>query len=162
VPQPPGAPFPGANVNFDPTTHQGIILQSHYDIGQKINLSGNYTFTDATFDSGVFAGNEISGVARHSARLNINYAINSLVATNLGAVYVGSHYLDGDNANAQSKVPGYTVLDLNLAYAYMDWRVNLKVNNITNRKYFENANSFGSIYPSPERNFLLTAGWDFR
>jgi len=162
APQPSGAFLPGANVNFDPTTHQGIILESRYDIGEKINLSGSYTFTDATFDSGVFEGNDISGVAEHSARLNINYVISRLLSTNLGAVYIGSHYLDGDNANAQSKVSGYTVLDLNLAYTYMDWRVNLKVNNITDRKYYESANSFGSIYPSPERNFLLTAAWSFR
>ena len=163
----PSAPDPfgttsGANVNFDPTTHQGIILESRYDIGQKTRLSGSYTYSDATFDSGVFAGNQISGVAENSARLNINYAISDSVNTNLGVIYIGSHYLDGDNANVQNKVSGYTVLDMNLAYAYMDWRINLKVNNITNREYFENANSFGSRFPLPERNFLLTAAWKFR
>ena len=162
APQPTGAFFPGANVNFDPTTHQGIILESGYDIGQRTRLSGSYSFTDATFDSGVFAGNQISGVAKNSARLNINHQHRNLMDANLAVIYVGSHYLDGDNANAQSKVSGYTVLDMNLAYPYRNWRFNLKVNNITNRKYFENANSFGSRYPLPERNFLLTAAWKFR
>ena len=160
--QPVGAFFPGANVNFDPTTHQGVILESRYDLGQKISLSGNYTYTDATFDSGVFSGNRISGVAENSARLDMNYAISDAVNANLGAIYIGSHYLSGDNANVQSKVSGYSVLDMNLAYTFMDWQFNLRVNNLTNRKYAESANSFGSIFPSPERNFLLTAAWDFR
>ena len=164
--QPVGAFFAGANVNFDPTTHQGVILESQYKIGRMVKLSGNYTYTDATFDSGVFSGKAISGVPENSARLDINYAINNSISTklnaNLGAIYIGSHFLSGDNANTQDKVSGYTVLDLNLAYSYMTWKFNLKVNNLTNRKYVENANSFGSKFPSPERNFLLTAAWNFR
>ncbi|MEE9423473.1 MAG: TonB-dependent receptor, partial [Methylococcales bacterium] len=160
--QPAGAFFSGANVNFDPTTHQGVILESQYKIGKMLRLSGNYTCTDATFDSGIFSGNDISGVPESSARLDINYAINESMNTNLGAIYIGSHFLSGDNANTQAKVSGYTVLDLNLAYRYMEWKFNLKVNNLTNRKYVENANSFGSKFPSPERNFLLTAAWNFR
>ena len=164
--QPVGAFFAGANVNFDPTTHQGVILESQYKIGRMVKLSGNYTYTDATFDSGVFSGKAISGVPENSARLDINYAINNFISTklnaNLGAIYIGSHFLSGDNANTQDKVSGYTVLDLNLAYSYMTWKFNLKVNNLTNRKYVENANSFGSKFPSPERNFLLTAAWNFR
>ena len=159
---PVGAPFSGANVNFDPTTHQGIILESRYDFGWEISLSGSYSYTDATFDSGVFADKEISGVAKNNARVNLNYLVNESIGINLGGVYVGSHYLDGDNANAQTKVSGYSVLNTNLSYSYNDWRVAFKVNNVTNRKYFENANSFGSRYPLPERNFLLTAAWNFR
>ena len=161
APDPFGSNF-GANVNFDPTTHQGVILETRYGMRQKVTLYGNYTYTDATFDSGVFDGNAISGVAENSARLDINYAINSSINTNMGAVYIGSHYLSGDNANLQSKVSGYSVVDMNLAYTYMDWRLNLRVNNLTNRKYAETTNSFGSRYPSPERNFLLTAAWNFR
>ena len=160
--QPVGAFFPGANVNFDPTTHQGVIIESGYSVGKSIYLSGNYTFTDATFDSGVFSGNQISGVAENSARINANYVVSDSINTNLGVVYIGSHYLSGDNANAQAKTSGYTVVDLNLAYNYMDWTFNFKLNNLTNRKYVESANSFGSRFPSPERNFLLTAAWNFK
>ena len=160
--QPVGAFFAGANVNFDPTTHQGVILESQYKIGKMVKLFGNYTYTDATFDSGVFSGKAISGVPKNSARLDINYAVNDSINTNVGAIYIGSHFLSGDNANTQDKVSGYTVLDLNLAYSYMAWKFNLKVNNLTNREYVENANSFGSKFPSPERNFLLTATWNFR
>jgi outer membrane receptor protein involved in Fe transport len=35
------------------------------------------------------------------------------------------------------------------------------VNNLGNRKYVENANSFGSRFPMPERNLLLKARWDW-
>jgi iron complex outermembrane receptor protein len=161
APDPFGGNF-GANVNFDPTTHQGVILESRYDMGQKVTLSGNYSYTDATFDSGVFEGNQISGVSENSARVDVNYAISPSINTNLGAVYIGSRYRSGDNANTQSKVSGYSVLDMNLAYTYMDWRFNLRVNNLTNRQYAETTNSFGSVFPSPERNFLLTAAWNFR
>lgn len=160
--QPMGSMFAGANVNFDPTTHQGVIIESGFDITESLYLSGNYASTNATFDSGVFSGNKISGVAKNSARVNANYVVTDAINANVGVVYVGSHYLSGDNANALAKVSGYTVVDLNLAYDYKDWSLNLKVNNLNNRKYIENASSPDSHFPSPERNFLLTAAWGFR
>ena len=155
-------PFAGANINFDPTTHQGVLFDVRYAISSAINLSGGYTYTDAGFDSGVFAGNAISGVAENSARMSVNYQFSKTLNINLGAAYVGSRYLDGDNANLQSKTSGHTVLNSNILYSYQDWKVGFKINNITNRKYFESANSFGSIFPLPERNISLSALWQFR
>ncbi len=161
APDPFGGNF-GANVNFDPTTHQGVILESRFLVTTGVNVSASYTYTDATFDSGVFANNDISGVPANTGRINLDYQLTDATGVNLGAVYIGSHYLDGDNSNSQSKVAGYTVLDANLRYTIQDWKVALKINNITDREYFENANSFGSRFPLPERNILLTAGWQFR
>lgn len=160
APDPFGGNF-GANVNFDPTTHQGVILESRYLLTADMNVSASYTYTDAKFDSGVFANNDISGVPTNSGRVHFDYQLTDTTGVNLGAVYIGSHYLDGDNSNSQSKVDAYTVMDANLRYTTGDWKLALKINNITDRKYFENANSFGSRFPLPERNILLTAGWQF-
>jgi iron complex outermembrane receptor protein len=159
--QPTGAVFPGANVNFDPTTHRGLIAEASRQLTQQINLSASYSFTDASFDSGVFAGNAISGVPENTARIGLNHKLSSRYFYQLDAVYIGSHYLDGDNANAQAKVSAYTVVNLNLGLDYSDFSINLKVNNLGNRKYVENANSFGSRFPMPERNLLLKARWDW-
>ena len=84
APQPVGAFFAGANVNFDPTTHQGVLFDVRYAISSAINLSGGYTYTDAGFDSGVFAGNAISGVAENSARMSVNYQFSKTLNINLG------------------------------------------------------------------------------
>jgi iron complex outermembrane receptor protein len=161
APDPFGTMF-GANVNFDPTTHKGVVLESSYGITSRIDVSGSYSYSDAKFDSGVFEGNDISGTANNSARANANYKFSDFLGFNLGAVYVGSRYLDGDNANSQGKGSSYTVLNTNLLYSYKNWKINFKINNVNNQKYFENANSFGSRFPLPERSYLLTAAWKFR
>lgn len=162
APQPVGAFFAGANVNFDPTTHRGVSLDVSRELSERFDINASYSYSDASFDSGVFAGNTISGVPENSASVSVNYEHSSVINVLVAANYVGSRYLDGDNANSLSKLPNHTVINSNLIYQHNDLRFNLRVNNLTNRRYVENANSFGSLFPSPERNFLLTATWEFR
>lgn len=158
----PVGPFPGANVNFDPTVHEGITVESRYEFAPGLDIAGSYSFSNAYFDSGIYAGNKISGVPDNTARINISYGIIDALDLNLDAVYAGSKYQDGDNSNSFSKVSGYTVLGSNLIYAYQDWRVSFRINNITDRKYVESVNVFGARFPMPERNYLLTASWNFK
>ena len=162
APQPTGAFFAGANVNFDPTTHRGLIAEASQQLTQQLGLTASYSYNDASFDSGVFAGKQISGVPENTARLGLDYRFQHAYRVTLEGVYIGSHYLDGDNANAQAKVSGYSVINSNLVYSMKDWTLSLRINNLTDRKYFENANSFGSRFPMPERNVLLKANWKFK
>ena len=166
APTPVGGAFAGANVNLGPTTHKGLTLDSLFKTSSKTDLAVNYTYTEATFDSGVLAGKTISGVAENSARISANYRFTDAVHLNIGAVFVGKRHVDGDDSNVLKKSPSHTVLNSNLIYRYQDWKLNLKFNNIMNRKYFESATDDGfgttSLFPSPERNILLSAVWQFR
>ena len=159
APTPTGGFFAGSNVNFGETRHQGVILEFAQQLATDITLSANYSYTEATFENGADAGNSISGVPENIARLGFNHRLSEALSYQLDAVYTGSRYLDGDNANAQAKLSGHTVIDMNLRYERKDWYAGLRISNLTDRLYVENANAFGSLFPMPERRLLLTAGW---
>ncbi len=159
--QPTGAFYPGANVNFDPTTHDGLILDGHYQFNQALGLNASFTYNDAVFDSGVFEGNSISGVPDTLLMVSMNYQHNDNWRYYLEAAYTGERYLSGDNDNLLGKQDSYTVLNANISYELKAWRLSARVNNLTDKEYIESANSWLAYYPSPERNIWLTAAYRF-
>lgn len=161
---PVGGLFPGANVNFDPTTHEGIILEANYSPSKAIDLNTAFTYTDAKFTSGVFAGNKISGVPERKLSLIANYRQSRSVKGYLEAVFTDEHYASGDNANVDDKVDSYTVVNANLSYQWDELEISARVNNLFDKEYSSSVfdfSGFFAYYPSPERNFWLTMAVKF-
>lgn len=158
---PSGAPFPGANVNLDPTTHQGLILDGRWQLLSPWGLSGSYTYTDARFDSGVFEDKVIPDVPRHVARIATDVQFMRAWNAYVELLYTSDRYLSGDNANTAEKLPSYTVLNINSNLSIAQWTLAARINNLTDRRYSESGNVYGSLYPSPERNFALSAKYAF-
>ncbi len=158
---PPSGPFPGANVNYASTVHDGLILEGGYGFSSKLHLAGSYSYTDAYFDSGTFNGKQISGVAKHLLRATASYRIRPSWSALLELQLTGDQFLSGDNANAMARQPGYGVLNLHMSYERGSLSVSARVNNLLNREYNEVANAFGALFPAPERNFLLTTRYRF-
>ncbi len=115
------------------TQRQGI------DAGLQFNSSRwqvwvNYSYTDATFQSGfiegspdnpaanangniaVMPGNVLPGIPTHLVKVGAEYKATE--QWTVGAILVGasSQYLFGDEANLTPKLPGYVRLDLNTQY----------------------------------------------
>ena len=157
--QPVGAMFPGANVNFDPTTHKGLIIEGDYSMLDNLRLSASYSYNDATFDTGVNAGNRISFVPGHSARMALNWLPADNTNVMLEALYTGERFVSGDNANTLPEVGDVKVVNMAAGYQFQDYRIGLRVNNITNRKYNDFETPFG-VNPAPERNFRLEVSVD--
>ena len=151
---PAGAFFNGANVNFDPTTHQGIMLDGDYMVTNNLQVSASYTYTDATFDSGIYAGKSVSFVPQHSARVAMNWTPVENTNLRLEALYTGDRYVSGDNANLLPEVDSITVLNLSASHRLQDYHIGFRVNNLSNRKYNDFVTPFG-VNPAPERNVRL-------
>lgn len=152
--QPAGAFFNGANVNFDPTTHRGIMLEGDYSLLNNLQFSASYTYTDATFDSGSNAGKSVSFVPEHSSRVAMNWMPVENANLLLEALYTGERYVSGDNANALPEVDSLTVMNLALGQQIQNYHLGLRINNLSNRKYNDFATPFG-VNPAPERNYWL-------
>lgn len=152
--QPAGAFFNGANVNFDPTTHRGIMLDGDYLVTGNLQISASYTYTDATFDSGIYAGKSVSFVPEHSARLAMNWTPFDNTNLRLETMYTGDRYVSGDNANLLPEVDSTILLNLSVGQQLQGYHIGLRVNNLSNRKYNDFATPFG-VNPAPERNFQL-------
>jgi len=155
-------PF-GENVNLDKTRRDGITLALASQLGTDFRLTTEVGLVDAKFESGFFEGNDISGVADKIAKLRGDYLINDYYTTYLEVNYSSPKYAQGDNANSFGKLDSITVINAGIGYQYKAWDVNFRINNLNDEEYVEFVANSGlaGFQPSPERNFMLTAGYSF-
>jgi len=158
------------NINLDPTVRNGLILETTWQASKKLSISGQYTAIDAEFDEGSFKGNDIPFVAKHTAHLSANYEFRPNWNLFGEAQYIGSRYAAGDLSNQFEEVGGYTIFNMNLNYQHKNWLAGLRINNLTNKKYSDNAvTGFNSAsfstevarYAAPERNISLTVQYSY-
>jgi len=154
----------GANVNLDPTIHEGFIVEGDLTISRYLKFGAAFSYTNAEFKSGPLKGNEIAGVPDRQLTLSTHYRLSDNFKTYLEALYFDKHYAEGDYDNDNAKLDAYAVVNANLSYSWDELEVSMRVNNLMNEKYSSNATeSGGSIYffPSPERNFWIGASVKF-
>jgi iron complex outermembrane receptor protein len=157
-------PINFVNINLDETRRDGLTLSLFSQLSSSIGLKTEIGMVDAEFRSGTFDGKDISGVSDAIAKLRGDYRINDYFTTYLEYNYSSPRYAQGDNANEFGKIGSITVYNAGIAYQYKAWDVNFRVNNLADEEYadFVTNNGFGAVYqPSPERNFMLTAGYSF-
>lgn len=159
------------NMNLSPTRRYGLELSAQQAFGPKLAAYANYTYTVAKFREGVYGGVDVSGhdipmVPRHLANLGASWAFTPQTRLSGNVQVVGHQRFDNDQANTFRKIPAYTVADLKLAHDAGRWTTSLAINNLFNKHYY----SYGirslfsdaySVYPSPGRNFLLSAAYKF-
>jgi len=157
----------GAIVNLDDTRRDGLLLEGQRQLTERLSLSGQYSFTDATYRAGSFEGNDVPWVARHTAGLNLSYLLLKGLTGYLETNYNGPRYLSGDDAHALPRAGGYTLFNLGLSYDYQQFSSKLRINNLTGKRY----DSFATyslwtpgnkgLYAAPEEVVQLSVGYRF-
>lgn len=166
----PAAGLFGANTNLDPTERSGIIAQAAAQLTDALRVAAQYTFVNAKFSSGPFAGNDIPFVARQQLHLSADYQITPRwdLYTELQAI--GRRFASGDFANALAPLPGHAVVNMNLRYRRAGWLVEARLNNVLDKRYSDYAaSSFNpatyttqtGFYPAPDRNVQVTVRYSF-
>jgi len=133
-----GAVNAGFFQNAGKTRRQGVELGMHGRMG-KLSLAANYGFIDATFESAltlnspvnssadpgtgdiqVSPGNKVPGIPEHSIKLRLEYDFFEAVSVGTNIMYLSSQYARGDenNQDANGKIPGYTVVNLDARYQF--------------------------------------------
>lgn len=158
--RPTGAFFAGANVNFDPTRHQGLSIDISLPVDERLTLWGGYAYTDARFRSGSNANRHIAYVPTHSARASAEYRWNDALSSYAEVVFTGERHISGDNANTRAPADSDTVVNVNTQYRIGDVRLTGRVNNVFNELYDGFESSLGS-FPLPERNLAVEIAWEF-
>jgi iron complex outermembrane recepter protein len=148
------------NINLDKTRREGVMLEGQRQLSERLSLGGQYSFTDSEYRAGSSKGNEVPGVARHSASAQLNYRLLPGLNTQLEAVYTGAQYLSGDDAHSQPREGGYTLVNAALVYDYRQITGKLRVNNLTGKQYDVYANLYGR-YPAAEEQVQLSVGYRF-
>ncbi len=141
--------------NVGETQRKGIELGLSGKL-DKLRLSANYQFLDATFESPitfhnesnssadgngdvhVSSGDQIPNIPRHSLKMRAAYDVLPQFTVGLTMVANTSVYARGDenNKDDNGKVPGYAVFNLDANWQFNDsWRLFAKVNNLFDRDY---------------------------
>ncbi len=115
-------------------------------------IAGGYAWQDAFISSATASarlGAQVAMVPRHSASLWNNYRILPKLSGGLGLVHQADMWAGIDNT---VKLPSFTRADAALYYSLTDkLRLQANVENLTDRKYFSNANSNNNITPGYAR-----------
>jgi iron complex outermembrane receptor protein len=143
----------------------GLEATLELALGRGWQVSANAALVRAEYDDFVEGGGDRSGnrptdVPKRTANLWLNKALGGGVDAGIGARYVDARYADTANT---AKVPGYTVVDANIAWqALPDVRLGLELNNLFDRQYATTASSNGEQwYLGAPRSFFVTADYSF-
>ena len=132
-----GAINAGYFQNAGKTRRQGLELGIHGRV-QKLSMALNYGYVDAKFASAltlnspsnssanangdiqVSPGDKIPGIPAHSIKVRADYDFTEKVSLGGNVMYFSSQYARGDenNQDANGKVPGYTLVNLDARYQY--------------------------------------------
>lgn len=135
--------------NLGKTTHNGIETAFDYTFDKAGPFAGlnayiNYTYTRATLESGITAGNDVPFYARNTDTFGVRYNVGNW-GLNLSSTHQGKQFADEKNTIAESLdgsngvIPGFRLWN-----AQVNWKVpNQKglevlagVNNLTDERYF--------------------------
>ncbi len=156
-----------ANENLDGETRREGVEFSITKRFDKVMLKGNYTYTDATIQSGQFADKNFPNVPRHQAALSGLFTLGKGVTLAVNGKYVGERPFIGDFSNSFENQKDYLVVNTKLKYQWKNFTAFLNINNITDEEYSE----YGALstyptaqtafYPSPTINFLAGVSAEF-
>jgi iron complex outermembrane recepter protein len=156
-----------SNENLDGKTRRDGLEFSITKTFDKVTLSGNYTFTDATIRNGQFENKAFPNVPRHKAALSGIFTLGKDFLMTIDGVYVGERPFISDFSNDFENQEDYLIVNTKLKYLWKNMTVFLNINNITDEEYSE----YGGIstfpitepgfFPSPKVNFLAGISANF-
>ena len=161
------------NMNLSPTRRYGLELEGGHAYSNAFEITAAYSYTVAKFREGLYGGVNVSGnniplVPRQRLALGASWKLSENTALNGEVIHVGEQHFDNDQANAfGKKMPAYNTVDMKLTHQEGHWFLSAAMNNLLNEKYFTYAvaSTFTpgvyNAYPMQERNFLLSAQYQF-
>lgn len=143
----------GANENLNKTKHEGAELGIRAALSDSFSIFGNWTYTRATYESGLYEGKTIPLIPQNSINIGGNLKIYRNYLVTLKTNWVGERILGDDFENNADRLPDYMTLDTKLSYESNRVNVYIGINNILDKEYVEYGNVWGAFYPLPERNY---------
>lgn len=158
----------GANVNLDPTKHQGVEIEARTSITKSFILSATLQHVYAEFTDGSYAGKEMTLIPKNTATMRLSWLPGNGQSADVGIQWVDQQRFSGDFTNScSSRVSPYTTLDARYAIQKGAWEFAISGENLANKDYYSQAygdcgnDPFLSIYPDPGRSIRLSARRSF-
>lgn len=134
---------------------KGIELEAWYDITKNINLSANYTYTDAEDKS---SGEKLTDTPEHLANLDVNWQVFDSLTTFARVNYIGKQVIT--NLSSEDKtVDGYTLVGLGVSYDLQQVNLKAGLNNIFDVELDDEDDYYG--YSEKGRSAYVSATYLF-
>jgi catecholate siderophore receptor len=122
------------------------------NITRAWSVAGGYAYQDAFITSATtsaVAGKQVGQVPHQTLSLWNKYQILPRLGAGLGLIYRSDMFATVDNTVT---LPGYTRADAAVFYSFNErWRLQGNIENLTDRKYYVNADSNTNISPGSPR-----------
>lgn len=119
--------------NLQKTEAQGVELIGRVDVTDRLNLSANYTWTEAQNVEGDYNGKQLTYRPEHTANLAADYAWVFGLKTGVSVRYVGERFT---TANNSADLDAYTLVDIRASYPINDHlEVYGRVENVFDEEY---------------------------
>jgi len=121
------------------------------------NVTAGYGYNKSRYEKAesTLEGKSL-GAPQNIANIWLSYSLLNGPAKGIG-LGIGGNYVGDIYASDPILIPSYTVLNSTIFYDRPKYRIGLKVNNMTNEKYW----SFGFINPQPPRNYVANISYKF-
>jgi iron complex outermembrane receptor protein len=162
-------------------TNRGLEVDFHGEILPGLQLLASYAYIDSRVENTIGSwlggvpkgsellgqtGNRLAGVPSHGASMWATYRVGAgaLRGLKLGVGAVARGTRAGDNLN-DYRLPGFAKCNALAAYS---WRaagtglnVQLNVDNLLDKRYFESLSGTRTVIPGASRNWIATLGVEF-
>ena len=140
----------------------GVEVEGSGRLTERWEVFSGVTFMNSRIDKAAPASQGQTGtegmMPRYTPRTTANiwttYKFTDLITGGVGATYVGKRYATETNVNY---LPAYTVANAMLSYETKHYRLQLNLNNLANKKYFDGAYGGHATLGTP-REAQLTIG----
>jgi len=157
----PNATTPGFNSLDGVQRVDGFDFQLTGRLTQNWQLSAGYTYLDSKIvksaEGGAPVGSPLINAPKHSVALFTEYRFDENWELGGGLNYQSSRL--AQNVPPVKKVPGYVTVDLMGKYFFNErWSVQLNVNNVFDKYYYQQLHPF-HVVPGAGRTVLLTLNY---
>jgi catecholate siderophore receptor len=130
----------------------GFEIGMNGNITRAWSIAGGYAYQDAFITSATtaaVAGKQVGQVPHNTLSLWNKYQILPRLSAGLGIIHRSDMFATVDNSVT---LPGYTRADAAVYYSFNErWRLQGNIENLSNRKYYVNADSNTNISPGSPR-----------
>jgi catecholate siderophore receptor len=130
----------------------GFEVGMNGSVTRAWSVAGGYAYQDAFITSATtaaIAGKQVGQVPHHTLSLWNKYQILPRLGVGLGIIHRSDMFAAVDNTVT---LPGYTRADAAVFYSFNErWRLQGNIENLSNKKYYVNADSNTNISPGAPR-----------
>ncbi len=132
---------------------------------EGLNIIGGFSYNDSHYtksDADVLGRRPATAASPYTANFYASYRLPKTLLSGLGFGFGGNYASDNKVVNSASQgvfiLPAYTVLNGSVFYEKSKYRINLGVNNFTNKEYWT---GYSTVNPQMPRQVLATVSYKF-